>query len=77
MKCMAMVTAIVVIVVLSGCEMDSPMTTSATVASAGPGRTPEVGDMVPNIQGMDTDGVEFELSDYKGKVIMLDFWGDW
>ena len=23
------------------------------------------------------DGVEFKLSDYQGKVIFLDFWGDW
>ena len=23
------------------------------------------------------DGVAFKLSDYKGKVVFLDFWGDW
>jgi hypothetical protein len=31
----------------------------------------------PDIAGIDLDGVEFKLSDYKGKVIFLDFWGDW
>ena len=25
----------------------------------------------------DLDGVEFKLSDYRGKVVFLDFWGDW
>ena len=35
------------------------------------------GNLIPEIVGKDVDGVEFRLSDYKGKVIMLDFWGDW
>ena len=30
-----------------------------------------------DIAGVDLDGVAFKLSDYKGKVIFLDFWGDW
>ncbi len=37
----------------------------------------QVGMVAPNIVGKDIDDVDFELSDYKGKVIMLDFWGDW
>lgn len=35
------------------------------------------GDLIPEITGEDLEGSEFKLSDYKGKVIMLDFWGDW
>ena len=35
------------------------------------------GDLVPEITGEDLEGTAFKLSDYKGKVIMLDFWGDW
>jgi hypothetical protein len=31
----------------------------------------------PDIEGNDLDGKSFKLSDYKGKVVMLDFWGDW
>lgn len=31
----------------------------------------------PDIVGVDLDGVEFSLSDYKGKVLFIDFWGDW
>ncbi len=38
---------------------------------------PKVGDVVPEIVGVDIDGVEFQLSDYRGKVVVLDFWGDW
>ena len=36
-----------------------------------------VGDTAPDIAGTDVDGKEFKLSQYRGKVVMLDFWGDW
>ncbi|MBL8889532.1 MAG: redoxin domain-containing protein [Planctomycetaceae bacterium] len=36
-----------------------------------------VGQVAPEIIGPDFDGVEFKLSDYRGKVVVLDFWGDW
>lgn len=29
------------------------------------------------IEAEDLDGVSFKLSDYRGKVLLLDFWGDW
>lgn len=37
----------------------------------------EPGLPAPDIEGEDLDGVRFKLSDYKGKVVLLDFWGDW
>jgi hypothetical protein len=37
----------------------------------------EVGKAAPEIAGEDTDGKAFKLSDYKGKVVLLDFWGNW
>ena len=36
-----------------------------------------VGKPAPEIQGQDVDGREFLLSEYRGKVVVLDFWGDW
>lgn len=36
-----------------------------------------VGKMAPEITGPDIDGVEFSLTDYRGKIVVLDFWGDW
>ena len=38
---------------------------------------PQAGQMAPEIDGVDLDNVPFKLSDYRGKVVMLDFWGDW
>ncbi len=37
----------------------------------------EVGDTIPEVSGKDLDNIKFKLSDYQGKVVMLDFWGDW
>lgn len=37
----------------------------------------DIGRVAPDIEGDDADGVEFKLSDYRGKVVVLDFWVDW
>jgi len=37
----------------------------------------QVGMVVPDIEGEDLEGKQFKLSDYRGKVVMLDFWGHW
>jgi hypothetical protein len=36
-----------------------------------------VGKPAPEIEGEDIDAKAFKLSDYKGKVVLLDFWGHW
>jgi predicted Zn finger-like uncharacterized protein len=38
---------------------------------------PQVGQQAPEIAGEDLDGRPFKLSDYRGKVVVLDFWGNW
>jgi hypothetical protein len=35
-----------------------------------------VGKVAPDIDGRDQDGVAFKLSDYRGKVVLLDFWSE-
>jgi hypothetical protein len=40
-------------------------------------RTLRVGKEAPEIKGPDLDGKDFKLSDYRGKVVLLDFWGHW
>lgn len=40
-------------------------------------RTLRVGKEAPDIKGPDLDGKDFKLTDYRGKVVLLDFWGDW
>ena len=36
-----------------------------------------VGKPAPDIVGVDTDGKPMKLSDYRGKVLVVDFWGFW
>jgi hypothetical protein len=36
-----------------------------------------ISQLAPDIEGEDLDGVKFKLSDYRGKVVVLDFWGHW
>ena len=35
-----------------------------------------VGKPVPDVDGEDQDGQKFKISDYKGKVVLLDFWSE-
>jgi S1-C subfamily serine protease/thiol-disulfide isomerase/thioredoxin len=36
-----------------------------------------VGQAAPEIVGKDVDIVDFKLSDFRGKVVLLDFWANW
>jgi hypothetical protein len=37
----------------------------------------DIGNLALEIDGEDIDGKKFKLSDYRGKVVVLDFWGNW
>ena len=37
----------------------------------------QVGKSAPKLEGQDLDGLTFSLAEYRGKIVMLDFWGDW
>jgi thiol-disulfide isomerase/thioredoxin len=51
------------------------------IVFSGGGLTPEPGpsldNVAPEIDGVDLDGVNFKLSDYRGKVVLLSFSGEW
>jgi hypothetical protein len=36
----------------------------------------QVGKVAPDIEGQDQDGKHFKLSDYRGNVVLLDFWSE-
>jgi len=36
-----------------------------------------VGNLAPDIEGLDLDGKVFMLEEYRGQVVVLDFWGNW
>ena len=37
----------------------------------------QVGMQAPDFEATDQEGQKFKLSDYRGKVVLLDFWGFW
>jgi peroxiredoxin len=40
-------------------------------------RSLQPGKIAPDIVGKDLDGKSMKLSDFRGKVVLLDFWGFW
>jgi len=48
-----------------------------TVSAEGPEEGIEVGTTAPDFTAPTTDGGEFTLSDARGQVVLLDFWGAW
>lgn len=36
-----------------------------------------IGQPAPEIVGTDIDGQPMKLSDFRGKAVLLDFWGHW
>lgn len=37
----------------------------------------QIGMVAPEMQAVDENGVAWKLSDYRGKVVLVDFWGYW
>jgi hypothetical protein len=37
----------------------------------------QVGMVAPEIEGKDVDGKPIHLSDFRGKAVLIDFWGFW
>lgn len=37
----------------------------------------QIGMVAPNFESVDENGQKFSVADYKGKVVVLDFWGNW
>jgi serine/threonine protein kinase len=64
---------------VAGTGSNPPESLSPTEPSAspGPGEEPVVGKPAPEIDGEDLDAQCFLLSDYRGSVVLLDFWGFW
>ena len=41
------------------------------------GADTSIGARAPEISAADLKGNSFKLSEYRGMVVLLDFWGDW
>lgn len=68
---------LVVFLILVGYEYYLSHNLAGKIMDAGPGTKFAVGQTPPDIVGEDIDGKPMKLSDYRGKVVVLDFWGFW
>lgn len=50
---------------------------AAELAARADAQSVEIGGVAPDFDAVDGEGVAFKLSDYRGKVVLLDFWGFW
>lgn len=55
----------------------APEAARVQVMSQPPAKGLEIGDMAPDWTLKDADGREHKLSDYRGKLVVLDFWASW
>jgi hypothetical protein len=65
----------------AGKYADVPIPREGTVGKMAKGimfqaRHLAIGKAAPEIEGVDQDGKRFKLSDYRGKVVLLDFWSE-
>jgi len=59
----------VVMLIAVGCSKNMPPPPTGEVKEG-----VAEGNRAPEISGVDADGRRFALSDYRGKVVLLDFW---
>ena len=59
--------AIVTLVLIAGCDVQHISLNSDL----------EIGSAFPALEGTDIDGQSISMSEFEGKVVLLDFFGDW
>ncbi len=72
MKCAAVIIALL----LAVCAPNGADAQTSEKSRAGGNRL-DIGQMAPEIQGKDLDGRPMKLGEFRGKVVVLDFWGFW
>jgi len=70
-------TYIATLLVVDADGLSATDTLTLTVDSEGPQEGTSIGDTAPDFVGSTTDGGTMQLSDYRGNVVILDFWGSW
>lgn len=58
-------------------EIEVPPAATLEMVGRKPPPTINVGDVVPDWTLTDSDGKQTTLSDYRGQVVLLDFWASW
>ena len=68
--------AVSIVLLLVVCALDAANAQTSKRSRAGSGGF-DIGQVAPEIQGKDLDSKPMKLSEFRGKVVVLDFWGFW
>lgn len=68
---------LLVALLLASCAAQDEPPPAPTTTIRNPALAPRIGREVPEIDGQDMSGQRFKLSDFRGKVVVVDFWGFW
>jgi cytochrome oxidase Cu insertion factor (SCO1/SenC/PrrC family) len=60
--------------IAAGCDPGRPARKMSDAPTGEAKEGVRAGNRAPEITGEDADGASFKLSDYRGKVVLLDFW---
>ena len=71
------VMGLVLLALCLGSTIFNPAPSVTAQCGAGAGRQLAIGDLAPDWKLTDPKGKTHTLSDYRGKVVVLDFWATW
>ena len=74
MRMFTAMLALLPLALLAGCN-DASTSSSGLPGRSGTGAS--VGNVAPELEGNDAEGNPVKLSNYKGKVVLVDFWATW